>query len=81
LSSTARTVPRESSPISKRAVLGLYEEQNMAYPTDEQIRERAYQLWEQLGRPEGRADEFWHLAEQDLLNEDRAATRRTPDNL
>jgi hypothetical protein len=62
-------------------VLGLYEEQNMAYPTDEQIRERAYQLWEQLGRPEGRADEFWHLAEQDLLNEERAATRRTPDNL
>jgi Protein of unknown function (DUF2934) len=53
----------------------------MEYPTDDQIRERAYQLWEQVGRPEGRADEFWHLAEQDLLNEDRAATRRTPDNL
>jgi hypothetical protein len=52
----------------------------MAYPTDEQIRERAYQLWEKLGKPEGREEEFWHLAEQDLVNEDRASARRTPDN-
>jgi hypothetical protein len=53
----------------------------MAYPTDEQIRERAYLLWEKLGKPEGRAEEFWHLAEQDLVNEDRASTPRTPANL
>jgi hypothetical protein len=52
----------------------------MAYPTDEQIRERAYQLWEKLGRPEGRNDEFWHLAEQDLVNEDRASMRRAAEN-
>jgi hypothetical protein len=26
-------------------------------------RERAYELWEQAGRPEGRADEFWHAAQ------------------
>jgi Protein of unknown function (DUF2934) len=53
----------------------------MAYPTDDQIRERANQLWEKLGRPEGRNDEFWHLAEQDLVNEDRASAKRTSDNL
>jgi hypothetical protein len=53
----------------------------MAYPTDQQIRERAYQLWEKFGRPDGRADEFWHIAEQDLVNEDRASARCTPDNL
>jgi hypothetical protein len=35
-----------------------------------QIRERAHHLWEQAGRPEGRDDEFWHLAEQLLLQED-----------
>jgi DUF2934 family protein len=52
----------------------------MAYPTDEQIRERAYQLWEKLGRPEGRAEEFWHLAEQDLVNEDRISMRRASEN-
>ena len=31
----------------------------------EKIRERAHQLWEQAGRPEGRHDEFWYQAEQD----------------
>jgi hypothetical protein len=40
----------------------------MAYPTDEQIRSRAHQLWEDAGRPEGRADEFWHQAERDLAD-------------
>jgi hypothetical protein len=53
----------------------------MAYPTDEQIRIRAHQLWEEAGKPEGRQDEFWHLAEQELLNEDRSSPLRTPDNL
>jgi hypothetical protein len=38
----------------------------MAYPTDEQIRIRAHELWEQAGKPEGRDNEFWHLAERDL---------------
>jgi hypothetical protein len=28
----------------------------------ERIRRRAYQLWEQEGRPEGRADEHWDKA-------------------
>jgi hypothetical protein len=50
----------------------------MAYPTDEQIRERAYQLWEKLGKPEGRTDEFWYRAEQELLNEERSSQRRNP---
>jgi hypothetical protein len=39
----------------------------MAYPTDEQIRESAYQIWQNFGRPEGRQDEFWHMAEQELV--------------
>jgi Protein of unknown function (DUF2934) len=38
----------------------------MAYPTDEQIRIRAHELWQQAGKPEGRDNEFWHLAERDL---------------
>ena len=38
----------------------------MAYPTDEQIRIRAHELWLQAGKPEGRDNEFWHLAERDL---------------
>jgi hypothetical protein len=30
------------------------------------IRERAYSLWEQEGRPEGRAEEHWHAARREL---------------
>lgn len=33
---------------------------------DERIRARAQQLWEQAGRPEGRQDEFWYQAQQDI---------------
>ncbi|WP_424134956.1 DUF2934 domain-containing protein [Roseomonas chloroacetimidivorans] len=29
---------------------------------EQTVRERAYSLWEQEGRPEGRADEYWHRA-------------------
>jgi hypothetical protein len=31
----------------------------MAEPRDEQILNRAYQIWEQNGKPDGREDEFW----------------------
>ena len=30
---------------------------------DQVAREHAFSLWEQAGRPNGRADEFWHLAQ------------------
>jgi hypothetical protein len=29
---------------------------------ERRIRERAYLLWEAEGRPDGRADEYWHRA-------------------
>ena len=29
------------------------------------IREQAYRLWEQAGRPFGRSDEFWYAAQQE----------------
>jgi hypothetical protein len=38
----------------------------MDRPTEEQIRERAHQLWEAAGKPEGRQDEFWQQAEREL---------------
>ena len=53
----------------------------MTEPRDEQILNRAYKIWEQHGRPEGREDEFWHLAQQELRNEDKSWLVRTPDNL
>lgn len=35
----------------------------------QRIEERAYALWEEAGRPEGRAEEFWLLAEQEALTQ------------
>jgi hypothetical protein len=35
-------------------------------PTKEQVTRRAYQLWEQAGKPEGRDEEFYHQAEREL---------------
>ena len=36
----------------------------MAKPTQEQIIHRAYQLWEQNNKPDGRDEEFYHQAEK-----------------
>jgi hypothetical protein len=38
----------------------------MAQPTEEQIRKRAFELWEQAGKPDGREDEFWNQAQREL---------------
>ena len=42
----------------------------MADPTPEQIRQRAYELWEAAGCPEDRDQGFWHEAERELKNSD-----------
>ena len=44
----------------------------MEKPSEEQIRMRAHELWEQAGKPNGREDEFWHLAERDLQKRDQS---------
>lgn len=45
--------------------------------TFEQIRERAYELWERNHRPEGFEIEFWLLAERELRKE--RERRKAPD--
>jgi hypothetical protein len=42
---------------------------------EERIRQRAYRLWEQAGRPEGAAQEHWERAAQDLDREDAEIQR------
>jgi hypothetical protein len=37
------------------------------------IRRRAYTLWELEGRPEGRAEQYWHRARELIENETRSA--------
>jgi hypothetical protein len=47
---------------------------------ENRIRERAYRLWEQEGRPEGRADTHWDKASELIAIEDNhsLATRPVP---
>jgi hypothetical protein len=37
----------------------------------EQIIKRVYEIWEKNNKPEGRDEEFYHQAEQELRNEDK----------
>jgi hypothetical protein len=36
---------------------------------DQFVRDRAYFLWEEAGRPEGRAEDFWHQAQHERFRE------------
>jgi hypothetical protein len=38
----------------------------MTKPTQEEIIHRAYELWEQAGKPDSRDEEFYHQAEKEL---------------
>ena len=40
------------------------------------IRERAYQLWEIAGRPEGRSEEFWLAAKAEFERKEATRERR-----
>jgi hypothetical protein len=40
----------------------------------EKIRDRAYQLWDRAGQPDGREQEFWYDAERELAEEDEVDT-------
>ena len=53
----------------------------MAEPNEKEVKNRAYELWEKAGKPEGKDEEFYHLAQQELRNEDKSSPLRTPDNL
>ncbi|MCK1742409.1 DUF2934 domain-containing protein [Bradyrhizobium sp. 139] len=41
----------------------------MANLSEEEIRNRAYQLWMEAGEPAGKMDAFWYQAEKLLLAE------------
>jgi hypothetical protein len=41
----------------------------MAGPTEDEIRTRALELWEEAGRPDGEMERFWYAAKQELLQE------------
>jgi hypothetical protein len=53
----------------------------MENPAHIEIVRRAYHLWQQAGEPEGKDEEFYNLAEQELRNEAESCRLRTPENL
>lgn len=73
--------PASSPHPPKDGAASHEQEMQLSEPSEQEIRERAHQLWERAGKPEGREEEFWHAAEQELRNEDRSSTVRTPDTL
>ena len=38
---------------------------------EQRIRERAHELWEHAGWPDGRSDEFWFAAKAEFEHEER----------
>ncbi len=49
----------------------------MDHSAEQQIRERAYALWQKEGSPEGRDQEFWERARL-MLQAERAPPAQTP---
>lgn len=43
-------------------------------PTEEEVREKAYLLWEEEGRPESDGIKFWVRAQNELANSSTAQT-------
>ncbi|MET4176293.1 hypothetical protein ABIB99_007413 [Bradyrhizobium sp. LA6.1] len=56
-------------------------EVHMTHVYEDDIRARAYKLWEAAGKPEGRMDEFWYEAERQLKAEQIKHELKTPDTL
>ena len=45
----------------------------------ERVRERAYAIWLREGSPDGQAEQFWLMAEEELLGEGQGRAGGQPD--
>jgi Protein of unknown function (DUF2934) len=45
------------------------------------IRNRAHELWENAGKPEGREEEFWQQAERELKEKETGRKLESPDDI
>ena len=62
---TSKTFPNpKSTPLEMAAI-------SVLVPSQDQIRERAYQLYESRGCQDGQAQQDWLMAEQQMLNQRR----------
>jgi hypothetical protein len=47
---------------------------------EERVRRRAYELWEEAGRPTGRADDYWRQARAELEGNTAERGENPPSN-
>jgi hypothetical protein len=50
----------------------------MEKPKEDQIRQRAQEIWERHHRPDGRDEEFWYQAEKELQGDPEPADSSLP---
>lgn len=67
---TREQAPSDPGRHSEESDSGQGEISGAAIERDQRIRQRAYRLWEEAGRPEGQAHDHWERAAQDLDRED-----------
>ena len=58
--------------------------ENTQEPSNEEISKRAWEIWDQEGRPEGRSEEHWNRAREEIGSggagpAELAEEKRTPD--
>jgi Protein of unknown function (DUF2934) len=54
------------------AAISWLEKECQVNDPEQRVRERAYQIWTEEGRPEGRADVHWDMARELIAIEDNA---------
>lgn len=59
------TFPASDPPAIGEATR-IEESSSERHAHEDRVRQRAYQLWEQAGAPEGRPDDYWHQAEAEI---------------
>jgi hypothetical protein len=67
-SETAQRISALSERLKQRALA-------LAKPTENRIRRRAREIWQENGRPSGRDEEFWFQAERELREAEQLAER------
>ena len=45
----------------------------------QRVRERAYAIWQRQGNPDGAAEQFWLMAEEELLAEGQGPSYQLPE--
>jgi hypothetical protein len=67
----------DPSPTGRAGI--FLEKRAMPEPTAKAILNLAYAIWQNSGCPEGREDEFYHQAEQQLRDADQSLPLQTED--